>query len=444
MQRKLWLCSTALVSVCLLTSGSALVQEADEEAQEPQEAEQELESQPEEEPEPEAAEPEAQTEQEEQTPQEEEAQEGEEAQEEEPQQEEEEPEEDARPVRIGGVEVVLGGTTKFGVQAGSKNTITGEDNTRNYTFYMDNELFIEANGATASGILYGSRINLEVGTGGLDGDPEVTEIDEASLYFSGNFGRFEFGRRDGAEQLMLVGGEDAQAGTGGIDGDIPNVNFFEFENTDIAAKATYFTPRIAGFQLGASFTPDYEDNGGEDAFQGEDLEGENGIAPGINWVGTVGPLGLTLSAVGLFAKCESNCTNGTDDGEGFQDEQKSWAVGGLLDYRGFTLGVTYVRQDDFAPETQDNDIVNFGLMYGFEEADVSFGYSFNAFGEEALDDSHLFVLSGNIGLLPGVTLQADVAYNTNDIEACCQTVDDERENTQSSTWGGVVAIELEY
>jgi outer membrane protein OmpU len=408
MQQKLLLISIALLSADLLMSGSALTQE-EEEAQEEEE---------------EAREEEAQ---------------GEEAPEEQAPGEEEKP----REVRVGGVEVVLGGRTLSGVQAGTDNTITGE-NDRGYTFYMDNELSIEANGATETDIRYGSTIILEVGTGGLDGDPIVTEIDEAALFFSGTFGRSEFGRRDGAEQLMLVGGEDAQAGTGGIDGDIPNVNFFEFGNTDIAAKVTYFTPRIAGLQLGASFTPDYEDDGGEDQFQGEDLEGENGISPGINWVGVLGSLDLTLSAVGLFAQCESNCDNGTDDGEGFQEEQKSWAVGGLLGFGELTLGVTYNRQDDFAPETQDNDIVNFGIMYGFEEADISFGYNFNAFGEEALNDSHLFVLSGNISLLPGVTLLADVAYNTNDIEACCRIVDGERENRQSSTWGGVLSIELEY
>jgi outer membrane protein OmpU len=433
MQRKLWLCSTALVSAWLFMSDSALAQEADEEAQEEQGAEQEEQAQ------------EAQEgAQEEEEPQEgEEAPEGEGAEEEEPQpEEEEEPEEEERPVRVGGLEVVLGGTTKFGVQAGTDNTISGE-NDRGYTFFMDNELRVEANGATETDIRYGSMIVLEVGTGGLDGDPEVTEIDDASLFFSGVFGRFEFGRRDGAEQLMLLGGEDAQAGTGGLDGDIPNVNFFEFENTDIAAKSTYFTPRIAGLQLGASFTPDYED-GGEDQFQGEDLEGENGVSPGINWVGTLGPLDLTLSAVGLFAQCESNCENGEDDGEGFQDEQKSWAVGAFLGFGEFTLGATYNRQDDFAPETQDNHIVNFGLMYGFEEADISFGYNFNAFGEETLNDSHLFVLSGNISLLPGVELLADVAYNTNDFEACCRIVDGELENRQSATWGGVLAIELEY
>jgi outer membrane protein OmpU len=422
MQHWRLLVSIALVSAGLLMSGNALAQEAEEEAEQEEEAQEDEEAQVEEE---------AQED-------EEESQEDEEAQDDEAQEDEE-----LREIRVGGVEVVLGGTTLSGVQAGTDNTITGE-NDRGYTFYMDNELLIEATGATETDIRYGSTIILEVGTGGLDGDPVVTEIDDASLFFSGTFGRSEFGRRDGAEQLMLVGGEDAQAGTGGMDGDIPNVNFFEFENTDIAAKATYFTPRIAGFQLGASFTPDYEDDGGEDQFQGDDLEGENGISPGINWVGVLGPLDLTLSAVGLFGQCESNCDNGTDDGEGFQDEQKSWAVGGLLGFGEFTLGVTYNRQDDFAPETQDNDIVNFGIMYGFEEADISFGYNFTAFGEETLNDSHLFVLSGNIGLLPGVALLADVAYNTNDIEACCRIVDGERENRQSSTWGGVLAIELEY
>jgi outer membrane protein OmpU len=421
MQRKRLLCSTALVSALLLMTGSALTQEPEEEAQQEEEA-------PDEEAPPEEAAPDEEA-PEEGAP-EVVAPVGE--------------EEEARPARIGGIEVVLGGTTESGVQAGSKNTITGESD-RKYTFFMDNELFIEARGATETGILYGSTIILEVGTGGLDGDSPTTEIDEAALFFSSSFGRFEFGRRDGAEQLMYVGGEEAQAGSGGIDGDIPNTNFVEFENTDIAAKATYFTPRVAGFQLGASFTPDYEDNGGENQFQGEDLEGENGVGGGVNWVGALGPLDLTLSAVGMFGECESNCSNGEeDDGEGFQDEQRSWAVGTLIAFGGFTLGAGYNRQDDFAPEAQDNDIVNFGLMYGFEEADVSFGYTFNGFGDSALDDSHLFVLSGNISLLPGVTLLADVAYNTNDLEACCRIEDDERENKQSATWGGVLSIELEY
>lgn len=343
----------------------------------------------------------------------------------------------AQEVRVGGIEVVLGGSTEFGVQAGNKNTITG-DRDRKYTFFMDNVLSLRANGAAENGVLYGSRIELEVGTGGIDGSALETEVDEVSLFFSGNFGRFELGRREGAEDLMYLGGEDAQAGTGGIDGDIPNVNFVQFTTTDTAAKVTYFTPRLAGLQLGASFTPDYDDDI-DDRFQGNDAEGENGIGAGINWVGALGPLDLTLSAVGIWAKCESDCDNGSDDGEGFDDEQKSWAIGGLLELGDFTFGAGYNRQDDFAPETRDNDIVNFGLNYGLDEANLSIGYTFNKFGDDDLNASHLFVVSADLGLLPGVTLLADVGYNTNDLEATSNGVTE-----QDDTIGGVVSIELDY
>jgi outer membrane protein OmpU len=338
---------------------------------------------------------------------------------------------------LDGIEVVLEGSTEFGVVAGNKNTITA-DRDRSYTFFTDNQLFFLADGATEGGILYGSEIELEVGTGGLDGSPPDTFLEKVGLFFSGNLGRFEFGRDDGAEDAMYVGGEDAQAGTGGIDGDVANINFVQFTTTEQAAKVTYFTPRVVGFQLGASFTPDYEDDAGEDRFQGGDAEGENGLGAGVNWVGALGPADFTLSAVGIWAKCEAKC-EGTDDGDGFNDQQRSWAVGGLLDFAGFTLGAGYNRQDDFAPETQDNDIVNVGLKYGSEMANVSVGYTFNQFGDAHLDDSHLFVVSGDLGLLPGVTLLADLAYNTKDLEAASNGVAE-----QDDTVSGIASLQLDY
>jgi predicted porin len=339
-------------------------------------------------------------------------------------------------MRVGGIEVVLGGFTQFGVVAGNKNTVTNGGHDRSYSFYMDNEVFINANGATESGILYGSKIELEVGTGGLDGSSPDVFVDEAGLFFSGNFGRFELGREDGAEDDMLVDANDVQAGTGGLDGDGPNLGLVDFGDTADSAKVTYYTPRVAGFQLGASFTPDYEDNGGENQFQGG-AEGENGLGGGANWVGTLGPVDLTLSAVGIWADCESNCSAGGGVGDGFNDEQKSWAVGGLLGFGGFTFGAGYKRQDDFAPEFQDNDIVNVGLKYGFGAANVSVGYEFDRFGDSDLDDAHIFVVSGDLGILPGVTLLADVSYNTEDLEAR-----DDEVIEQDDTIGGVLAIQL--
>ena len=107
--------------------------------------------------------------------------------------------------------------------------------------------------------LYGSKVWVDFGSGGLNGNAFDTSTDEAALFFSGNFGRWELGLEDGAEDVMFVGGPEAQAGTGGLDGDAPNLGVIEMSDTDDAAKITYFTPRVAGFQLGASFTPDFEE-----------------------------------------------------------------------------------------------------------------------------------------------------------------------------------------
>ena len=43
---------------------------------------------------------------------------------------------------------------------------------------------------------------------------------------------------------MGIGAADAQAGTGGIDGDTQNLVQFETPDTGDDAKVTYFTPRI--------------------------------------------------------------------------------------------------------------------------------------------------------------------------------------------------------
>ena len=276
---------------------------------------------------------------------------------------------------------------------------------------------------------------VEAGTGGLEGDAFDTLVDEAALFFSGGFGRFELGLEDGVEDDMYVGGEDAQAGTGGIDGDIPNINFVQFTTTDDAAKVSYFTPRLAGFQLGASFTPDYEETGPRR------IDGR-AATPRARTASAAAPTGLarsarsisTLAGVLLWGECESNCTNQTDQGEGFNDDQFSYGGGGLLEFGGFTLGAGYNRADDFAPETHDLDIVNVGLKYGFGDANVSFGYTFNGFSEAGLDDSNLFVVSGDIGLLPGVALLADVSYNTEDLGAFKGGVNGE--NEQDDTSGG--------
>jgi hypothetical protein len=352
------------------------------------------------------------------------------------------------------IEVVLGGYTEFLVQAGTRNTITNGNNggDRGYTTAMDNEVHFEANGSTDRGVLYGSKVWVDFGSGGLGGGAFSTTTDEAALFFSGNFGRWELGLEDGAEDVMFVGGPEAQAGTGGLDGDAPNLGIIEMQDTDDAAKITYFTPRVAGFQLGASFTPDFEENlPAEDRFQNGRNEGENGVSGGANWVGAMGPLDLTVSGVVLWADCESNCTNNTlNSGAGFGDDMLNYGGGALLGFGGFSLGAGYQHSDSFFRPFQA-DIFNVGLKYGFGAAHVSVGYNFNKADDNDINDAHIFVVSGDVGILPGVVLKGDVAYNTDDVGACeggatecpATSVGAVGDN-QDDTVGGVVSVQFNY
>jgi outer membrane protein OmpU len=321
--------------------------------------------------------------------------------------------------RVGGIEVVLGGYTEWGVKAANKDTLKNSNNTRDYLFFMDNEVFVNANGATASGILYGSKLEIEVGSG--DGNEGNVTIDEAGLYFSGNFGRVELGQDDGAEDVMAINGNTAQAGTGGLDGDTTNLQPFvnEVPDTGDSNKASYFTPRVAGFQLGASFVPGTGDGFSKD----QDGEFENIVGLGGNWVGALGPVDLTIAGTGILGEGQTGDT----------DDLASWEAGGLLGFGGLELGLGIGQNTD----AFEADFASAGLKYGFGAANVSVGWSI--YDPDGGDTANLFVASGDVGLLPGVTLKGDVSYNTDDTGADAGDPDN-----PDDTISGVVTVQLDY
>ncbi len=316
------------------------------------------------------------------------------------------------------IEIVVSGFTEVEVIGASGDTLTGTGNDRNYTFAMDNELHVRANGETEGGTKYGSKVEIELGSGSAPGGSGNAFIDEVGLFFSGGFGRVELGRDDGAEDVMFLGGEDAQAGTGGIDGDTRNLGIVNVQNTGDTTKATYFTPRIAGFQVGASFTPDTGDNGGTDNNPGDF---ENNIGAGVNWVGNFGAVDLTLSAVGIIGKAEVG-----------DDDRKDYSIGGFLSIGGFDIGATWGQRTD----ANEADFINLGVKYNFGNAAVSVGYNYA--NPDAGDSMNIFAVSGNMGLMPGVTLKGDVSYNTDDPQ------EDAGSGDTDSTVSGVLSIQMDY
>ena len=316
------------------------------------------------------------------------------------------------------MEVRLQGYTEFGMNTAEDDGLTGAD--RGFGFFMDTEIHTLASAVSDAGVEYGGKVELEV-FGNRTGAGDTAGADEAVIFMSGNFGRIELGREDGAEDVMFVGGEDTQAGTGGIDGDTTNLLPFQIQDSSDAAKVTYFTPRVGGFQAGVSYAADTDDDFGDDFSGVEGAAFEDFIGGGLNWTGGFSGLDLTVSTVASWAEDEAG-----------GDDLMDWEVGFNTEIAGAEVGAAYVMRTD----ANEADIINVGLGYGFGPVNASVGWVW--FDPDEGEDANLFAVSGDVGILPGVVLKGDVTMNT-DAE-----VGDVLEDETEENLAGVLTVQLNY
>ncbi len=322
------------------------------------------------------------------------------------------------------IEVTLSGQVEFGAKAGDTDT-NADGSNRGYFFFMDSETKIQAEGAADNGINYSAKVELET-----DADIQELNADETVLAFWGGFGRVELGRDDGAEDVMYVGGEDFQAGTGGIDGDSTNLDLANINDSNDAAKITYFTPRVGGFQAGVSFTPDEDD---EEA--GANNGGfEKSVGLGLNYEVSAGGADVTLSGVYITA---DNETNGGEDKE-------DYAIGVGVEFAGLGIGAGYVIRDDGGANVE-GDGFNLGVKYGFGPANVSVGYSYDTVDDfdgtiagDQDEEVGVLAFAADYKLFPGVKVKGDIAFNDNDIDT------NDGNNNFDKTTAGVVTIQVDY
>jgi len=339
------------------------------------------------------------------------------------------------------ITVTLSGYTEVGVKAATDETNVNGAPDSGYTGYMDTEVHIQAIAKTDSGITYGSYVALDLYQDET-ADNSGVNTDEANLFFSGGFGRIELGRQDGAEDVMFVGAEDAQSGTGGVDGDTTNLaSVYHISNGD-SAKAIYYTPRIGGFQLGADIVPNQSDNGGincsgnsSNAFCAANFPNGTagyGFGAGANWVGSFAGFDLTLSTTGAFTHNNGAVSDPQDPGNFTNNDQKDAEVGALLGLGGLSFGADAGHLFSF----NEGTFAGAGLKYKFGNASASVGY--NYWNPDKGGSQNFYVVSGDIGLMPGVTLKADVSYNDED-----PFKHDDATN-RGGTWAVVSSIQLDY
>jgi len=291
----------------------------------------------------------------------------------------------------------LGGYFRgYAVYADNKeNSAAGEDLSK-FAFQKDAEVHFTGETTTDMGLTVGAHFevkmmgtngnfnstgNQQIGPGSGCGDgnidciaPNANLIDESYVYFSGGWGRVNFGAEDGAAYLLQVAAPSADSN---IDGLRPTIQGFTsavwndktadndwnnpfsdfntgmntvlgYDNADFRQtdRITYLTPKWSGFQAGVSYAPN---NGLQGAgqtgmpfknaiYDESGAQFKNLWEASARWDGEF--QGFGISAGGGYSHATPD--NKANAGVNFSSKDlETWDAGLNFTWQGFSLGGAY-------------------------------------------------------------------------------------------------------
>jgi len=287
----------------------------------------------------------------------------------------------------------------------------------------DSEIWFTGATTLDNGIEFGVNVQLEANSNSGD------QIDESYLIVKGSFGEINLGDENSAMYKMHYSPTDygieintgdqidwaAVSGSGisssGYFRNPYGSTYIEPGGANDSTKLTYYTPRFAGFQLGASYSPDAN----QDNNNTPDRDSVNAdmITFGANFKGEFGGASVGVSGgYGTFLNAPSGA-----------NEPEAWNAGIVVGFRGFEVGAAYAKADDNTNGT-NGDGYHIGVSYTTGPLGVSLGY-FD--GERDGTTSSLGVttgqadqqtvhLSANYTLGPGVVASGTLGYANFDSE----------------------------
>lgn len=264
-----------------------------------------------------------------------------------------------------GVKLNVGGHFKGYVNYTDQEDATGATNeTREIDIVRDTEVHFGGETTLDNGLTVGAQVEAKAQSGA-----DFT-VDESYAYFSGTWGRVNFGEEDGAAYLLQVAAPSADDNIDGVRQFVNPINYDNLRgNANFALstgglggaldyandfargddKITYLTPVFSGFQAGASYTPDVSgtsnrtDGNSED--NGTDTFGDVWEVAG-RYEGQFNNVGV-IAGAGYTSATREVETAG-------QDDFNEWNVGLDLDIGAFGLGAIYT-ENNLAVDTRDTN-----------------------------------------------------------------------------------------
>jgi outer membrane protein OmpU len=235
-------------------------------------------------------------------------------------------------------------------------------------------------------------------------------LESSFIYFSGPWGRMNFGREGGAANLLQVAAPAADSNLDGVDIDFSFFNAgasgyrqaYLAEGADeFADKITFITPILNGLQGAASFSPEYDQKTTADYENGMpanttpgDLE--NLVEGALRYDGEFSGVGVSVGGGYLTA---------SDEGVTSEDFTE-WNAGLNLSFKGFSVGTAYINDETDGVSEIDTYVV--GL--GYETGAYNFGATyFNSQEDLSGDELDRYAVGAGYTFGPGFKFNGSVA-----------------------------------
>lgn len=270
-----------------------------------------------------------------------------------------------------------------------------------------------------NGLTVGVHVEQEIENANLN--------NESYAYFSGGWGRVNFGNEDGAAYLLQVAAPSADSNVDGLRSTIQGFTYgdntpatnvtasldydhahFGNEPTDDTTnptdRITYLTPKFNGFQAGVSYAPRAELATGIANFAPATFEDLWEVA--ARWDGQFEGVGISVGA--------GYSTSDAADATVNDAEPEGWNVGFNLAWNQFSFGGAYLDEEDaygLNATTQDSTTWVLGAAWdnGPYHVGVSYLDKEDDFGAGGEFDSYKATIGGGYTFGPGMTFRGAVA-----------------------------------
>ncbi len=250
-----------------------------------------------------------------------------------------------------------------------------------------------------NGLTFGAKAEIE-----NNGGP--TTSDEYVGWVEGFFGRVEVGAEDGAHDRLGGRGAGATAVTAAAAETGLLFDYAAGESTAVPTprgtdtgddlKVTYFTPRFAGFQAGASYSNGAEGPTSTDGSNG----GREAYELGANYKNSFGGVSLDIGAGYTSFNDPQNARFGGRAGD------DSYTVVGNVGFAGFTVGGLWGVS---SYQTGDDD-EGFGVGANYATGPWLFGVQYSEMVGGVKEDDYGVSLGVDYALAPGVTVGGVLEY----------------------------------